>query len=105
MFAISVFVTIFVKQFAFHLALIWKLPKIDAKLMELVLKCTKSKLSHAVCKLATKIDNLGLKIDMQYAHQAKLSRMTGKLPKLELKWVFLNRKAEMLSNNSSKTSN
>jgi hypothetical protein len=28
--------------------------------------------------------------------------MTGKLPKSESKWVFLNRKAEMLSNNSLK---
>ncbi len=42
---------------------------------------------------------------MQYARQAKLGRMTGKLPKLEAKWIFLNRKAEMLSNNSSKISN
>ncbi len=70
--------------------------------MELVLKCTKNKLNHAVCKLATKVGNLGLKIDMQCLHQEKLGRMTGKLPKLESKWVFQNRKAEMLSNNSSK---
>ncbi len=55
------------KQFAFCLALIWKASKIDNKLMELMLKCTKSKLSHAVCKLSTKVGNLGLKIDMQYA--------------------------------------
>jgi hypothetical protein len=39
---------------------------------------------------------------MEYARRAKLSRMTGKLPKLESKWVFLSWKAEMLSNNSSK---
>ncbi len=56
-------------------------------------------------KIATKIGNLELKIDMQYVHQAKLGRMTGKLPKLDSKWVFLNRKAEMPSINSSKTTN
>jgi hypothetical protein len=94
-----------VKLFKIHLALIRKLPKIDAKVLELVLKCTKSKLNHAISKLATKVGNLGLKIDMQHARQAKLGKMTGKLPKLESKWVFLNRKADMLSNNSSKISN
>jgi hypothetical protein len=85
--------------------LITKLTKIDAKLMELVLKCTKSKLNHAISKLATKVGNLELKIDMQYACQAKLGRMTRKLPKLENKMGFLNWKVEMLSNNSSKISN
>jgi hypothetical protein len=40
-------VTIFVKQFAVRLALLAKLMKIDAKVMELVLKYTKSKLNHA----------------------------------------------------------
>ncbi len=39
--------TILVKQFADCLALIVKLMKIDAKVVELVLKCTKSKLNHA----------------------------------------------------------
>ncbi len=70
--------------------------------MELVLKYTESELSHAVCKLATKVGNLGPKIDMQYARWAKLGRMIGKLPKLESKLVFWNRKAEMLSINSLK---
>ncbi len=42
---------------------------------------------------------------MQYARQAKPGRMTEKPPKFQSKWVFLNRKAEMLSNNSSKISN
>jgi hypothetical protein len=98
-------VAIFLKQFAVRLALIWKSPKIDAKVLELVLKRTKSKLNHAISKLATKVGNLGLKINMQYAPQAKLGRMTRKLPKLESKWVFLNRKAEMLPNNSSKICN
>jgi len=37
--------------------------------------------------------------------EPNLAEWTGKLPKLEAKWVFLNRKAEMLSNNSSKTTN
>jgi hypothetical protein len=37
-----------VEQFAVCLALILKLMKIDAKLMELVLKCTKSKLNRAI---------------------------------------------------------
>jgi hypothetical protein len=46
--AISVFVTIFVKQFAVRIALISKSMKIDAKLMEFVLKCTKSELNHAI---------------------------------------------------------
>jgi hypothetical protein len=41
------FVTISVKQFAVCLVLIQKLPKIDAKVLELVLKCTISKLNHA----------------------------------------------------------
>jgi hypothetical protein len=63
-----------------------------------------TKLCH-ISKLATKVGNLELNIDMQYARQAKLGRMTGKLPKLESKWVFLSWKAEMLSNNSSKISN
>jgi hypothetical protein len=44
----TVFVTIFVNQFAVCLALIQKSPKIDAKVLELVLKCTKSKLNHAI---------------------------------------------------------
>jgi hypothetical protein len=51
-----------------------------------------------------KVGNLGLKIDMQYARQAKLGKMKREPPKLESKWVFLNRKAEMLSKNSSKKS-
>ena len=80
--------TIFVKQFAVRLALSQKSPKIDAKVLELVLKRTKSKLNHAISKLATKVGNLGLKIDMQYVRQAKLGKMTGKLPKLESKWVL-----------------
>jgi hypothetical protein len=41
------FVTIFVKQFVVRLALIVILMKTDAKVLELVLKCTKSKLNHA----------------------------------------------------------
>ncbi len=40
--------TIFVKQFAVQLAINVKLVKIDAKVLELVLKCAKSKLNHAV---------------------------------------------------------
>jgi hypothetical protein len=56
-----------VKQFAACLALIAKLTKIDAHLMKLVLKCTKSKLNHAISKLATKVGNLELDIDMQHA--------------------------------------
>jgi hypothetical protein len=50
--------------------------KVDTKLIELVLKCTKSKLDHAIIKVATKAGNLELKIDMQYACQAKLRRVT-----------------------------
>jgi hypothetical protein len=38
----------FVNQFAVPLALIRKLPEIDAKVLDLVLKCTKSKLNHAI---------------------------------------------------------
>jgi hypothetical protein len=66
--AITVFATIFVKQFAARTALIRNLPKIDAKVVpDLVLKCTKSKLNHAIRKQATKVGSFGLKIDMQYA--------------------------------------
>jgi hypothetical protein len=54
------------KQFVVCLGLITKLTKIDAKLRELVLKCTKGKLNYAISKLATKVGNLELKIDMQY---------------------------------------
>jgi hypothetical protein len=97
-------VTIFVKQFAVRLALIAKLMKIDAKALELVLKCTKSEINHDISKLATQVGNLELKINMQYARQAKLGRMTGKLPKLESKQVFISWKAEILSNNSFKIS-
>jgi hypothetical protein len=43
---------------------------------------------YKISKLATKVGNLGQKIDMHYAHRAKLGRMTGKLPKLESKWIF-----------------
>ncbi len=46
--AIRVFLTIFVKQVALHLALLAKLTKIDAKVLGLVLKCTKDELNHAV---------------------------------------------------------
>jgi hypothetical protein len=45
---ITFLVTILVKQFAVCLALIQKLPKIDAKVLELVPKCTKSKLNHVI---------------------------------------------------------
>jgi hypothetical protein len=41
-------VTIFTKQFAVRLALIVKLMKIDAKVLELVLKSTKIRLNHAI---------------------------------------------------------
>jgi hypothetical protein len=58
--------------------------------MQLVLKCTKSELNHAISKLATKAGNIELKIDVQSACQAKLSRVTRKLPKLETNWVFLS---------------
>ncbi len=51
--------------------------------MEWELKSTKSKLNHSVSKLATKAGNLELKMDMQFEFQAKLSRMTRKLPKLK----------------------
>jgi hypothetical protein len=44
----TVFLAIFVKQVAVHLALIRKSPRIDAKVLELVLKCTKSELNHAI---------------------------------------------------------
>ncbi len=47
MLAILFFVTIFVKQFAVCLALLVKLMKINAKVLELMLKCTKSKLNIA----------------------------------------------------------
>jgi hypothetical protein len=83
--AISVFVTIFVKQFAVCLALMTKLTKIDAKLMELVLKCTNSKLNHAISKLATKVGKLELRNDMQFECQAQLSRMIRNPPNLESK--------------------
>ncbi len=80
--------TIFVKRFAVRLALIAKLTKIDAKLMKLVLKCTKSKLNHAINKIATKVGNLELKIDMQYECRAKFNRMTREPPILESKIGF-----------------
>jgi hypothetical protein len=74
--AISAFVTIYLKQFAVRLALIAKSTKIDATFMESELKCTKSKLNNAISKLATKVVNLELKINMQFECQAKPSRMT-----------------------------
>jgi hypothetical protein len=40
---------------------------------------------------------------MQYARQAKLGRLEN-YPNWNTGWVFLNGKAEMLSNNSSKVS-
>ncbi len=59
-------VSLFVEQFAVRSALIAKLTKIDAQFMELVLKCTKSKPNHAISKLATKVGNLKVKINMQF---------------------------------------
>ncbi len=53
--------------------------------MKLVLKCTKCELNHAISNLAVKAGNLELDINVQYACQAKLGRMTRKLPKLESK--------------------
>jgi hypothetical protein len=47
----------------------------------LMLKQSKSELTKAINKLITKIGNLGLKIDMQSAHQTKLGTVTGKPPK------------------------
>ncbi len=35
-----------------------------------------------ISKLATKVGNLELKIDMQYARRAKFGKITRKLPKL-----------------------
>ena len=74
--AIFLFVAIFVKQFAVLLALISKSMKIDAKVMELVLKCTKSKQNYAISKSATKAGNLEIEINVQYVCQAKLSKVT-----------------------------
>jgi hypothetical protein len=56
----------------------------------LALKHTKSKLTKAISKFITKIGNLGLKIDMQSAHQTKLGTVTRKPPRLETKWAFLS---------------
>ncbi len=70
-----------------------------------MLKCTKSELNHAISKLATEAGNLELEINVQYVCQAKLGTVTRKLPKLENRMFFLNWKAEILSNNSSKISN
>jgi hypothetical protein len=55
-----------------------------------VLKHTKSELTKAISKLITKIGSLGLNIDMQSAHQAKLGTVTRKSPKLETEWAFLS---------------
>jgi hypothetical protein len=49
-----------------------QMQNLDIKLHELALKHTKGKLTKAISKFITKIGNLGLKIDMQSAHQAKL---------------------------------
>ncbi len=54
--------------------------KLDAKLHWLALRHTKSKLTKAISKLITKIGNLGLKLNLQIAHQAKLDRVTRKSP-------------------------
>jgi hypothetical protein len=54
-------------------------------------------LTKAISKLITKIGNLGLKVDLQNARQAKLGTVTRKPPKLETKWAFLSYEAEMLS--------
>jgi hypothetical protein len=70
-----------VKQFAVCLVLVAKLTKIDTILIELVLKCSKSKLNHAISKFATKAGNLEQKIDVQYACRAKLGKVTLKLAK------------------------
>ncbi len=50
--------------------------------------CQKWTKPWLISKLATKVGNLELKIDMQYARWAKLDRMTRKLPKLEYRMGF-----------------
>jgi hypothetical protein len=55
--------------------------KVDTKLMKVVLKHTKSKLHQAISKSFAKAGNLELEINMQSACQAKLGRVTRKLPK------------------------
>jgi hypothetical protein len=47
----------------------------------LALKHTKSELTKAISKLMIKIGNLGLKIDMQSAHQTELGTVTRNPPK------------------------
>jgi hypothetical protein len=56
--------------------------------MELVLKCTKSKLNHAISKLATEAGNLELEIDVLYVWRAKLGKVTRELPKLGKRMGF-----------------
>jgi hypothetical protein len=55
-----------------------------------VLKHTKRELTKAISKLITKIGNLGLKIGMQSARQAKLGTVTRKPPELETKSAFVS---------------
>jgi hypothetical protein len=47
-----------------------------------------SGIQQAISKLITKIGNLGLKIGMQSARQAKLGTVTRKPPKLKQKGLF-----------------
>ena len=54
----------------------------------LALKHTTSELTKAISNLITKFGNLGLKIDMQSARQAKLVTVTRNPPKLETKMGF-----------------
>ncbi len=84
--------TIFVKQFNIPLALKQKSPKIDAKSTGISAKMYKKRTKPCyICKLATtKIGNLVLKINMQYARWAKLGRMTGKLSKLDYRMGLSN---------------
>ncbi len=63
--------------------------KLDTKLKLLVPNFTKTKLNQAIIRLNSKAGNLELKIDVQDAYQAKIGKVTRKLPKLETKWVFL----------------
>jgi hypothetical protein len=86
--AITGIPTISVKQFRVCIALIRKPPEIDAKVLELVLKCTKNEKACYIGKLATKIGNLELKIDTQYVRRAKLGQITRKATQIKYKNGF-----------------
>ncbi len=62
--------------------------KVATKLTGLMLNCPRSKLNQAISKTNNNAGNLELKINVQYAYQAKLGRVTRNYPNFKQNGFF-----------------